>query len=82
MEVEVSDDEDETTVEQSGDEKAEMNENELEDKLLASPEASNDSTEKCDESSEINDLNGDTNISEKKSVLDESITVVRFCKHI
>lgn len=79
MEVEVSDEDDET-VEQSGDEKVEVNESELEDKLLASPETSNDATDKKgDENPEKMDLNGD-NVSEEKNVLDDSITVVRIYK--
>lgn len=77
MEVEVSDDEDETIIEQSGDDRNEVNESELEDKLLASPEGSNDETDKKDDENIIMDVNGD-NISEKKSALDDTITVVRI----
>lgn len=77
MEVEVSDEEDETGVENSGDEKSEINESELEDKLLASPEASNDASDlKADEHSEKADLNGENDVSKEKNSLDESITVV------
>lgn len=81
MEVEVSDeDEDDTLVENSGDEKSEANVNELEDKLLASPEASNDASDiKSDENTGKGDLNGD-NVGEDKSVLDDSITVVSMTK--
>lgn len=77
MEVEVSDeDEDAAVVENSGDEKSEINEKDLEDKLLASPEASNDaSDEKVNISEEKGEINGDS-VGEEKSILDDSITVV------
>lgn len=73
MEVEVSDEEDETPIENSGDEKCEINDSELEDKLLASPEASD---LKADENSEKANVNGDNDVSKEKSNLDDSITVV------
>lgn len=79
MEVEVSEEEEETPVENSGDEKTELNENELEDKLLASPEpVTNDvSEEKSFDSTEQKELNGGDNvIEEQKNVLNDSITVV------
>lgn len=77
MEVEVSDEEEDTPVENSGDEKSEVNENELEDKLLASPEESNDATDlKTDVTGEKADFNGENSVNEVKSSLDDSITVV------
>lgn len=77
MEVEVSDDEDETVVEISGDEKSEITESEIEDKLLASPEASNDASDvKATGNKDKGELNGADNVSEEKSILNESFEVV------
>lgn len=77
MEVEVSEEEEDTNiVENSGDDRSEVNEGELEDKLLASPEVSNDATDVKTDNTEIEELNGEKNVGEEKSQLDDSIMVV------